>query len=71
MASEDEMKIVIHRLESMPSNIELAIGNFGSFSRKKLIEHVKEKDEIGELVVDIYMNQLRAYKDLQEVISRE
>lgn len=62
MATEDEIKIVIARLESMPSHLKVSIGSYGALDKWTLIEHVKSNDELGELVVKVYMDSLRAYK---------
>ena len=59
---EDEKKIVIFRLESMPENMKLSIGRFGVFDKWELIKHVENEDEIGEIIVKMYMSNLRAFK---------
>ena len=60
--NDDELNIVIARLESMPSHIKLSVGEFGSFDKWELIDHVKDEDEVGELIVKIYMDNLRSFK---------
>ena len=59
---EDEKNIVIARLETMPESMKVSIGRFGSFGKWDLITHVRKEDEIGELVADIYMENLRSFK---------
>jgi len=71
MVTEDEKKIVILRLESMPYNMKLAVGDSGPFSREELIELVRKNDEIGEIVAKAHMNQLRSYKNIAEVAACE
>lgn len=63
MVSEEEIKIVLARLDSMPPNMKLSIGRYGSFSKSQLIKQVENKTEIGELVIKMYMNYLRSFKD--------
>lgn len=62
MINQDEAKIVIARLETIPEHMKLSIGKFGSFDKWELIQHVKDEDEIGEFVVRVYMTNLRAFK---------
>jgi hypothetical protein len=69
--TDEEKSIVLHRLETMPPNMKLSIGDYGAFTRDELIKHVKENDEVGRIVVNIHMNQLRSYKKLLEVIESE
>ncbi len=63
MAGVDERNIVLARLETMPSDMSLSIGNFGSMDKWKLIEHVKKEDDVGRLVVEVYMAGLRSFKE--------
>jgi len=58
----DELKIVIARLEAMPSHLKVSIGRFGSFDKWELIDAVKKGNEIGELIGGIYMENLRGFK---------
>lgn len=61
--SEDIRKLVIARLETMPRDRGLAIGNLGSFTRDDLIKHVKSGDHIGDLMVEMQLEYLRALKE--------
>ena len=63
MSSEDEIKIVLERLMVMPRSVKLNIGSFGSFSRDDLLEEIKNKTEIGELVIKMQMSYLRSFKE--------
>jgi len=62
MINPDEKKIVMARLESMPEYMKLSIGTFGSFDKWELIKRVENEDEVGSLVVNVYMIGLRAWK---------
>ncbi len=62
MATSDEIKIVIARLESMPENLKVSVGSYGALGKWELIEHVKSRDEVGELIVNVFMNGMRSYK---------
>lgn len=64
MASPDEIELVLERLEQlMPSGVKLIIGGSGTYSKEELIQHVKENDAIGQLVVRAHMLYLRSFKD--------
>jgi hypothetical protein len=62
MASEVEKKLVLARLATMPLDMELSLGSMGSFDREKLIIEVEKGSEVGNLVIDVYMNYLRSFK---------
>ena len=58
--SEDIMNLVTARLETIPSNIELSVGNEGSFSVEELIERVKKQDDIGKKMIEMQLAYLRS-----------
>ena len=60
--NSDEINIVVARLESMPASLKLNIGGHKLLGKWDLIKHVQEDDEIGELVVSAYMDNIRSYK---------
>lgn len=63
MVTEEEIKkLVIVRLETMPSNIKISIGSEGSLSKKDLINHVKMGDELGKNIINLQLQYLRAMK---------
>ena len=62
MASEDEKKLVLARLSTMPLDMELSLGSMGPFDREKLIMEVERGSEVGDLVIEVYMNYLRSFK---------
>lgn len=61
---EDIINLVIARLETIPSNIELSVGNEGSFSIEELIKRVKEQDEIGRKIIEMQLAYLRSLDKL-------
>lgn len=63
MVTEQEKKIVLARLATMPLDLELSLGSMGSFDRNKLIEEVEANSDVGELVVEVYMGYLRSFKN--------
>jgi len=63
MVNEDEInKLVIARISSMPENMKISIGNYGTFDKYQLIENIKKRDEIGKKVVEIQLFYLRSMK---------
>ena len=59
-ASEDITNLVIARLETIPSNVEISIGGDGSFSVGELIERVKKHDDIGKKMIEMQLAYLRS-----------
>jgi hypothetical protein len=62
MATDIEKKLVLARLETMPLDMELSLGSHGSFGKENLIHEVERGSEVGELVIEVYMNYLRFFK---------
>ena len=61
--SDDIKQLVIARLETLPSNKKISIGSSGEFTKEELIERIKKGDEIGEKIIEIEMEFLRAMKE--------
>ncbi len=60
---EEIKKLVIARLEVLPSDQKISIGSMGSFSKDEMIEHVEKGDEIGEKIKEVQVNYLRSLKE--------
>ena len=58
--SEDIINLVIARLKTIPSNVELSVGNEGSFSIDELIERVRKQDDIGKKMIEVQLAYLRS-----------
>lgn len=64
MVSQEEIKkLVIARLEALPSDKKISIGSKGEFTKEEIINHVKKGDSIGETMINIELEFLRAMKD--------
>ncbi|MBI5635416.1 hypothetical protein HY993_00440 [Candidatus Micrarchaeota archaeon] len=61
--NQDIKELVISRLQVLPGNRLLSIGGYGSFTKDQVIQHVKDEDEVGEKIVQIEMEFLRAIKE--------
>jgi hypothetical protein len=58
--SEDMKELVIARLDVMPSNYKLSIGDQGTFTKSELISHVQADDSVGNQIVKMQLNFIRA-----------
>jgi len=62
MNDEEVRKLVVARLSVLSSDMYIAIGSEGSFSRDELIQRVEANDDIGKEVADIQLEWLRSWK---------
>ena len=63
MVNQEEIKkLVIARLEALPSDKKISIGSKGEFTKEEIIDHVKKGDAIGKMMEDIELEFLRAMK---------
>lgn len=53
-------ELVLARIEVMPQNLRLSIGNFGTFTKQKMIESVKKGDEAGKQIIQMQMNFIKS-----------
>ncbi len=53
-------KIVLWRLETIPPNFKLSVGNKGAFTKEELKEHVNKEDEVGIMFATIQLNFMKA-----------
>ncbi len=58
--SEGIKELVLARINVMPSNYKLSIGSEGTFTKEQLLNHIKSGSEIGEQIINIQMNFIRA-----------
>lgn len=59
--------LVVARLETLPPNISMSIGDKGSFDLSELIEHVRDCDEIGKQIIEMQLLYLQSLKELAPV----
>lgn len=57
--SEELKKIVLWRLETIPPNFKLSVGDRGTFTKEDLKEHVEKEDEIGVIFAKMQLNFMR------------
>lgn len=59
--SEGIKELVITRIEAqMSPNLKLSVGDAGSLDVNKMIEHVKNGDEVGKQIINSHMNFIKA-----------
>ncbi len=61
--SEEIKELVIARLDALSTNKKISIGNYGEFTKDELIQHVKRGDSLGNKMIEIEMEFLRAIKE--------
>ncbi len=59
---EEFWEIAKARFECMPENIRIAIGGFGELDKKKILEHLERRDDLGKLLVKMQINYLTLFK---------
>lgn len=60
---EQVKKLVIARLDSLPSNVNISVGSEGSFNKQQLIEQIESDTEIGKKMIEIELEYLRKLKE--------
>lgn len=61
---QDIQDLVLARLKSIPSGVELAIGDLGAFTINELEQHIRDNDEIGRMYIETQLSYLRSLGDL-------
>lgn len=56
-------RLVIERLRTLPSGKQISIGNEGLLTRDELIKRVQSGDKLGEKIVEVELEFLRALKE--------
>lgn len=61
--NEEIKKLVIARLDTIPSDVSISVGSDGSYNKKQLIEQIEMDTEIGRKMVEIDIEYLRRLKE--------
>ena len=61
MIDKDLKNLVMSRLETLPDDIEISVGDLGLFSKTDLIADVEAETEVGKKMIEI---ELRFMRDL-------
>lgn len=62
MVSKEEKEIVLARLQTMPLSLKMSIGSQGTFDKEGLIKEVEKGSQVGDFIVEVYMDSLREFK---------
>ena len=58
----DFQELVYARLQSLPKGYTISIGNLGEVTKEEALQHVKNDDEIGKLIIQINKTYFKALK---------
>lgn len=50
---DDFQELVYTRLQSMPKGYDISIGDYGTITKEDALEHVANKDQIGQILIQI------------------
>ncbi len=56
--------LVVARLEALPPNVAISVGEERGLDMSDLIERVRACDEVGKQVIEMQLTYLRSLKDL-------
>ncbi len=62
MIDEEDWKLAEARIEAMPANLKLSIGNSGVLDKSEILKHLGKRDEIGQTIVKAQINYLKFFK---------
>lgn len=62
MVTKEEIELVLERLKTVPAGLKMSIGSKGTFDKFQLMNEVETNTKIGQLIVSIYMDNLRNFK---------
>jgi hypothetical protein len=62
MDEKELKKLVLMRLEMMPSNLNINMGEEGILNKEKLISHVKKDDSLGKKIIEMQLKYMQAMK---------
>lgn len=58
---ENELKeIVIMRIDTLPSNLKLSIGDGEALTKEEMIYHIKKGDETGKQIINSHLSFMKA-----------
>jgi hypothetical protein len=58
--NQETKEVVIMRIESMPSNLKLSIGNNQSLTKEEMIQHVQDEDPTGRQIINSHISFMKA-----------
>ncbi|MFH1537287.1 MAG: hypothetical protein ABID45_04820 [Patescibacteria group bacterium] len=61
--NENIKRLVIARLEVLPSDRKISLGSEGSFTKEEMINHVEENDAVGKKISQVQLEYLQMLKE--------
>ena len=61
--NQEIRELVVARLKTLPDDKEISVGSDGEFTKEELIEAVQKSEPLGQKMVEVEMNFLRALKE--------
>jgi hypothetical protein len=58
--NQNMKEVVIMRIETMPSNLKLSIGNSQSLTKEEMIKHVQDEDSTGRQIINSHLSFMKA-----------
>lgn len=68
--SQDVVKLVIARLNSLPPDVSFAVGEYGTFTRDQLIKQVKEQTEVGDAAIRMELAFIKKMPQLASSLTK-
>ena len=53
-------ELVLARLDTIPPNFKLSIGDFGTLTKEEMMESVKSGSELGKQIMQMQLNFIKA-----------
>jgi len=65
-------ELVLARLDVMPSNYKLSVGNQGTFTKMQLMDSVRRESSLGKQIIGMQVNFIKALTsgELTKVIAQ-
>jgi len=58
--NEELKEVVIMRIDAIPSNLKLSIGNDKTLTKEEMIVHVEKGDETGKQIINSHLSFMKA-----------
>ena len=49
----DFQELVYTRLQSLPNDFVITVGDFGDVTKVEALSHVKDNDEVGKIILEV------------------
>lgn len=59
---DDFQELTYARFQSFPKGYTISIGDIGSITKEEALDHIKQNDDIGKIIINIDKNYFQALK---------